>query len=182
MLTLSCGHDVDDLDNAYDIQVKSTDGNGNRSVEYVVVCGECALWYQEQELILRNTEEVAEWLGGSIQSLVDELSDHPDPRVRELCRLAGEMAANESFSLHIDNLSSFTTVIGGQVITGIGKLVYHSKEILLDDLQTCAELHAKMHGNDEFHSLLMEAYEEVLVSDSHDVLRLSSGQYTININ
>ncbi len=59
---LSCGHEVDDLDHAYNVMTKAVDREGNKAIAYKIVCGPCEDQYRRHGEIF-DYQEVAElWL------------------------------------------------------------------------------------------------------------------------
>lgn len=62
-IILSCGHQVDDFDHAYDVIVKSTDRTGEKALSYAVVCGPCEDRYRQHGELFDNEDTAYEWLG-----------------------------------------------------------------------------------------------------------------------
>lgn len=59
---LSCGHRVDDLDEGYDVMVKSTDREFNNAVALMTVCLKCKAMYQREGLAFNTYDDAMEWL------------------------------------------------------------------------------------------------------------------------
>lgn len=150
--TLSCGHSTDDIVDAFDLQVKSTDHNGDRQVEYLMVCQSCMTKYQDSGLILGTRDEVNDWLNSkSISVLARGLLHHPDDDVQELCKL---LLNDRSFSVILRNSGRITTVFCGSVITGTGKVFITGQNMLVRELYRATIRHIKEHGVDDFSTML----------------------------
>ena len=62
MIKLSCGHEIHDIDYAYEAYVKDYDDFGKRAVSYVVYCEGCYFDAMDNGLALMDGDEEARWL------------------------------------------------------------------------------------------------------------------------
>lgn len=62
MIYLSCGHQVSDFDQAYDIVTKHYDRMGERALMYSMVCGSCMLLYKTQNMFFLDDASAEKWL------------------------------------------------------------------------------------------------------------------------
>ena len=62
MIILSCRHEVDDFDHAYNIMVKSVDRTGEKALGYMTVCGSCEDGYRQHGQIFDTEHDAYEWL------------------------------------------------------------------------------------------------------------------------
>jgi hypothetical protein len=63
MITLTCGHTVEDFDNANDIALASYNREGNRCVNYVIYCDACHSAALDRGEVLLTVDDEASWLG-----------------------------------------------------------------------------------------------------------------------
>lgn len=61
-IILSCRHEVDDFDHAYNIIIKTTDRSGEKALSYLIVCGSCEDMYRQQGAIFDNVIAAEQWL------------------------------------------------------------------------------------------------------------------------
>lgn len=62
MITLSCGHQVSDFDQAYDIVTKHYDRMGERALMYSMVCQNCLDLYQKEGILFPEDSVAQNWL------------------------------------------------------------------------------------------------------------------------
>lgn len=62
MITCTCGHEVDNMDDTVNLALADFDEKGDRCVSYVVYCNECADDAIKEGYRLRNKEEMDAWL------------------------------------------------------------------------------------------------------------------------
>lgn len=61
-IILSCGHEVDYLEQGTDLMVKYTDRQGNKAIMYGTFCTECAVEYRQEKSVFDSWTEAEEWL------------------------------------------------------------------------------------------------------------------------
>lgn len=93
MITASCGHNVESVDDLYDLQVKSNAADGSPSITYGCYCKSCVDFFESSGLIIHNTQEEYEWVGEhtidnietndalSMFSIASSLINHADSKV-----------------------------------------------------------------------------------------------------
>ena len=65
----SCGHQVENFDDLYQISTKAwevTEEGWVRAIHYSSVCKECKKEYKEEGYILESTKEEYDWLKGEV--------------------------------------------------------------------------------------------------------------------
>lgn len=62
MITLTCGHQIDDMDDANDIALASYNREHNRCVDYVSYCDECYDKALDRGEVLLTVDDEASWL------------------------------------------------------------------------------------------------------------------------
>lgn len=62
MITLSCRHRVDDLDQGYDAVTKYYDRMGERALMYSMVCQNCLDLYQKEGILFTEDSVAQNWL------------------------------------------------------------------------------------------------------------------------
>lgn len=58
----TCGHELKIMTLSNQFAVKDYDANGKRSVAHIIVCSNCKVWYERNNLILHNKEAELRWL------------------------------------------------------------------------------------------------------------------------
>jgi hypothetical protein len=61
-IILSCGHEVDDFDDGYEVMVKATDRRGEKAISYMVVCGACEDRYRQSGDLFDHENAADAWL------------------------------------------------------------------------------------------------------------------------
>lgn len=67
MIKLTCTHEVEDYEDAYNINIKGYNAHG-RDVHNITVCEECYLKYKEEDYILETWCDQLAWLDGEFRS------------------------------------------------------------------------------------------------------------------
>lgn len=65
MITLTCGHTVSDYDQSHNIAIKAWDITENgwvKCIHYLSVCNDCLEEYRNENSILHNEYEEAQWI------------------------------------------------------------------------------------------------------------------------
>ena len=66
MITLSCGHSVDDFDDAYSVITKDFDRSGNKALSYQTMCKSCKEEYSKAKTLFVSNEAAHEWLHSNL--------------------------------------------------------------------------------------------------------------------
>lgn len=61
-IILSCGHEVDDFDDGYEVMVKATDRRNEKAIAFMVVCAKCVNEYRENGELLEHENAANDWL------------------------------------------------------------------------------------------------------------------------
>jgi len=64
MITLTCMHKVDNVDDSYCVTVKDYDRTGNRAVAYKTVCHSCYKEYENSGDLFYKDDDALSWLMG----------------------------------------------------------------------------------------------------------------------
>jgi hypothetical protein len=65
MIIGTCGHEINLDWNESDkgiVKIKDRDREGNKIIDYVVLCETCLIWHHKNGLILHNEAEEIKWL------------------------------------------------------------------------------------------------------------------------
>lgn len=62
-IILSCGHEVDYLEQGIDLMVKTADRRGGKAIMYGTFCPECATQYRNEGEVFDSWTEAEDWLG-----------------------------------------------------------------------------------------------------------------------
>lgn len=62
MIILSCGHEVDDFEHAYNVITKSTDRQGDKALMYSTVCGPCEDKFRQHGQLFDTESEAMSWV------------------------------------------------------------------------------------------------------------------------
>lgn len=138
MLVTTCGHEVNSIDDVYDLQIKGYDSIGNRVVLYQCFCAECATEKEVNNEIIHNNNEELEWVSGISDDPCNTLLDyakrlltHKDKEVSTFAsRVFSIIEDNHNdhklVTVRIDTNENFTLSLKDSLVTGIGKVIFGS--------------------------------------------------------
>lgn len=61
-IVLSCGHEITNFADAYNVLIKSTDRRGSKAISYSTVCEHCRDKYAIENELFANQTEAYSWL------------------------------------------------------------------------------------------------------------------------
>jgi len=61
-IILSCGHQVEDFDHAYNVTIKSSDRAGEKALSFMVVCRHCEEIHRTSGNMFESEEAGLQWL------------------------------------------------------------------------------------------------------------------------
>lgn len=137
----SCGHEVRDIDDLFDLQLKEYHRDNTPCITYGVYCESCAIQKEEDGCVIHNKKEECDWLEMPHDAILSKSSLHERAiAFSENKDIPAELASFASdvrkyleissdfmlISIKIDTCNEFTLSIGDSAVTGIGKVQFVS--------------------------------------------------------
>lgn len=93
-ITASCGHQVNSLDDLYDLQIRGYDETNTPCIVYGVYCKDCADEYDSIGYIIKTKEDERKWLEvkdelatiDNLKEVAMFLTEYPDLVVSEFAK------------------------------------------------------------------------------------------------
>jgi hypothetical protein len=71
MVTLECGHDVENYGQSFDLMIKIVREDGRQDIRFLQACADCVEVHRDQ--LASSMEDAANWKGVSVENLFDPL-------------------------------------------------------------------------------------------------------------
>ena len=62
MIRLTCWHEVNHLDEAYEVIMKGSTRKLDKAIDYKLVCKECFDYYKKHKMLFNSEKQAMEWL------------------------------------------------------------------------------------------------------------------------